>query len=111
MTRILSELCDTESPCFCGSACFASLIAFCRPEDEIRNTLLDMIQLDSQVFAACRCKTGNAKEILSRTKQGYQKVLDWIRVRLPEENGILREALAADEAFLQSLLLSLEAME
>lgn len=98
--------CPTSS-CYCGSACFCSLLSFTNllPEEEredFSSLLLRMVELDGTYFLAGE---EEKRKLLPEVVQGYRDVLSFVQKLQGRAQGpALRRKLHADETFLGHLL-------
>lgn len=109
---IREKLESCTSDCYCGSACFASLLPLCAllPEgerDSARALLLKMVDLDGKVFTTLRKDPLLGQSLLEEAKKGYRQVLRLLeKVRLSD--AFLCRQVELDKAFLKDLLSTME---
>lgn len=111
---ILEELSSKDSDSFCGSACFASLLAFCTLEEEEKAKRMEaeiksLARLDCLAFKASRGEIEDASTILERTRDGYQKIIAWLKTLEKKKlSSFLKAKIHTDRLFLESLAQTLE---
>ncbi len=106
MTLLEQMECPT-STCYCGSACFCSLLPFVNlleeeEREEAKERLLSMVVLDGTYFLS---KGEERARLLPRCREGYLWAIALTeRLRKRARSAAAKRQLLSDERFLRHLL-------